>query len=114
MDAVVSTAKSLHIEDRQVHMEQFTVTTSGDPFTAELKQSKKVLEVGAQQTLLDVLKEVGLDVDSSCEVGNCGTCKVDVIDGRVEHKGTGLLEEEKCGAMLACVSRGVGRIVLDL
>lgn len=114
MDAVASTAKSLHISDKQVHMEQFTVTTSGDPFTAELKASKKVVEVGATQTLLDVLKEAGLDVDSSCEVGNCGTCKVDVVDGRVEHKGTGLLEEEKCGAMLACVSRGVGRIVLDL
>lgn len=114
MDAVMSTAKSLHIEDKQVHMEQFTVTTSGDPFTAELKQSKKVVEVGAEQTLLDVLKQAGLDMDSSCEVGNCGTCKIDVVDGRVEHKGTGLLEEEKCGAMLACVSRGVGRIVLDL
>ena len=114
IDAVVSTAKALHIEDMQVHMEQFTVATSGDPFTAELKRSKRVVEVGAQQTLLDVLREAGLDVDSSCEVGNCGTCKVDVVDGRVEHKGTGLLEEEKCGTMLACVSRGVGKIVLDL
>lgn len=114
MDAVKSTAKSLHIEDKQVHMEQFTITTSGDPFTAELKQSKKTLEVGAEQTLLDVLKQAGLDVDSSCEVGNCGTCRIDVVGGRVDHKGTGLLEEEKCGAMLACVSRGVGRIVLDL
>jgi MOSC domain-containing protein YiiM/ferredoxin-NADP reductase len=114
MDAVVATAKSLHISDKQVHMEQFTVTTSGDPFTAELKASNKVVEVGASQTLLDVLREVGMDVDSSCEVGNCGTCRVDVVDGRVEHRGTGLLEEEKCGAMLACVSRGVGRIVLDL
>ncbi|KAF3042665.1 hypothetical protein E8E12_006111 [Didymella heteroderae] len=114
MDAVVSTARSLHVSETQVHMEQFTVTTSGDPFTAELKTSKKIVEVGATQTLLDVLKSVGMDIDSSCEVGNCGTCKVDVVDGRVEHKGTGLLEEEKCGAMLACVSRGIGRIVLDL
>lgn len=114
MDAVTATAKLFNIPEEQVHMEQFTVTTSGDPFTAELKQSKRVVEVGAQQTLLDVLKSVGMDVDSSCEVGNCGTCRVDVCAGRVEHRGTGLLEEEKCGAMLACVSRGVGRIVLDL
>ena len=114
MNAVIATAKDLNIPDALVHMEQFTVTTSGDPFTAELKQSKKIVEVGATQTLLDVLKGAGMDIDSSCEVGNCGTCKVDVCDGRVEHKGTGLLDEEKCGAMLACVSRGVGRIVLDL
>jgi ferredoxin len=55
-----------------------------------------------------------LDVDSSCEVGNCGTCKVDVCAGRVEHRGTGLLEAEKAAAMLSCVSRGIGTIVLDL
>jgi MOSC domain-containing protein YiiM/ferredoxin-NADP reductase len=114
MDAVTATAKDLNIPDALIHIEQFVVTTSGDPFTVELKQSKKIVEVGATQTLLDVLKGVGMDVDSSCEVGNCGTCKVDVCDGRVEHKGTGLLDEEKCGAMLACVSRGIGSIVLDL
>ncbi|KAJ8117935.1 hypothetical protein OPT61_g983 [Boeremia exigua] len=114
MDAVVSAANDLNIPDSLVHMEQFTVTTSGDPFTAELKQSKKVVEVGATQTLLDVLKDAGLDIDSSCEVGNCGTCRIDVSGGRVEHKGTGLLDEEKCGAMLSCVSRGIGRIILDL
>lgn len=114
MDSVCAIARQLGIPDALVHVEQFTVTTSGDPFTAELKQSKKVVEVGATQSLLDVLKEAGMDVDSSCEVGNCGTCKVDVCSGRVEHKGTGLMDEEKCGAMLACVSRGIGRIVLDL
>lgn len=114
MDAVTAIATDLSIPEALVHLEQFTVTTSGDPFTAELKQSNQILEIGASQTLLDVLKSAGLDVDSSCEVGNCGTCKVDVCGGRVEHKGTGLLDEEKCGAMLACVSRGIGRIVLDL
>ena len=114
MDAVASTAESLNIPPAYIHMEQFTVITSGDPFTVELAQSKKVLEVGATQTLLDMLRSVGLDVESSCEVGNCGTCKVDFTEGRVLHKGTGLLEEEKCGAMLSCVSRGVGRIVVDL
>ncbi|KAJ4988269.1 MOSC domain-containing protein [Stagonosporopsis vannaccii] len=114
MDAVVAKAGDLYIPDALVHLEQFTVTTSGDPFTAELKQSKKVLEVGATQTLLDALKGAGLEIDSSCEVGNCGSCKVDVCGGRVEHEGIGLMDEEKCGAMLACVSRGVGRIVLDL
>ena len=114
MDAVQATAKRYGVPDSSVHFEQFTVTTSGDPFTVELKQSKKVVEVGPTQSLLDALKAAGMDVDSSCEVGNCGTCKVDVCDGRIEHRGTGLLEDEKCGAMLSCVSRGVGRIVLDL
>ncbi|RAR12375.1 3-chlorobenzoate-3,4-dioxygenase reductase subunit [Stemphylium lycopersici] len=114
MDAVVDTAKSYGIPESSVHIEAFTVATSGDPFTAELKQSKKTVEVGPTQSLLDALKAVGMDIDSSCEVGNCGTCKVDVCSGRIEHRGTGLQEEEKEGSMLSCVSRGVGNVVLDL
>ncbi|CAN9088009.1 unnamed protein product [Alternaria alternata] len=113
-DAVIATAKSYGIPESSVHIEAFTVATSGDPFTAELKQSGKTVEVGATESLLDALKAVGMDIDSSCEVGNCGTCRVDVCGGRVEHQGTGLLDEEKAGSMLTCVSRGVGRIVLDL
>jgi MOSC domain-containing protein YiiM/ferredoxin-NADP reductase len=114
MDDVVAAAKKYNISDSCVHLEQFTVTTSGDPFTVELKESKKTIEVGATQTLLDALKAIGMDIDSSCEVGNCGTCKVDVCTGRIEHKGTGLLDDEKGDSMLSCVSRGVGTIVLDL
>ena len=114
MDAVVDTAKSFNIPESSVHIEAFTVNTSGDPFTAELKQSGRTVEVGPTQSLLDVLKAVGMDVDSSCEVGNCGTCKVDVCSGRIEHRGTGLLDDEKQESMLSCVSRGVGTIVLDL
>jgi ferredoxin len=110
----VSTAISYGIPESSVHIEAFIVATSGDPFTAELKQSNKTVEVGPTQSLLDALKEVGMDIDSSCEVGNCGTCRVEVCEGRVEHRGTGLLEKEKEGGMLSCVSRGVGRIVLDL
>jgi hypothetical protein len=32
----------------------------------------------------------------------------------VEHRGTGLLDEEKKGMMFSCVSRGIGALVLDL
>jgi MOSC domain-containing protein YiiM/ferredoxin-NADP reductase len=114
MDAVVSVAKEVGMPETSVHLEQFAVATSGDPFTVELKQSGKTLEVGPTQSLLDVLRDVGMDIDSSCEVGNCGTCTVGVCSGRVEHRGTGLSDDEKKDSMLSCVSRGVGRIVLDL
>jgi MOSC domain-containing protein YiiM/ferredoxin-NADP reductase len=114
MDDVVAIAKKYDVPDSSVHLEQFNVTASGDPFTVELKESKKTIEVGATQSLLDALRAVGMYIDSACEVGNCGTCKVDVCSGRVEHKGTGLLDDEKGEAMLSCVSRGVGTIVLDL
>jgi ferredoxin len=47
-------------------------------------------------------------------VGNCGTCRISVVEGRVEHRGVGLPESEKEEAMLSCVSRGVGRVVVEI
>jgi ferredoxin len=97
-----------------MHLESFMALTSGDPFTAELAESKKLLKVKEEHTLLDVLRDAGFDIPSSCEVGNCGTCRVGVGNGKVEYRGTGLLEGEKRGAMLSCVSKAIERLVLDL
>jgi ferredoxin len=101
------------VGEDEIHYEAFQIATSGDPFTVELKQSQKILEVPAEKTLLQVMREAGLEVDSSCEAGNCGTCRLEVCSGQVEHRGSALSGEDKAKAMLSCVSRGVGHIVID-
>lgn len=114
MNAVRDTASELGIPSENVRFEAFQVDSTGDPFTARLAESEKTLEVPSGESLLDVLRCAGFDIPSTCEAGNCGTCRVGVRGGRVEHRGTGLLENEKETAMLSCVSRGIGDIVLDL
>lgn len=124
----------------EVHYEAFTADTGGDPFEVEVtfaqdsdkkdsddgekndgkkdtgKSKGRLLTVGAEETLLEVLRRTfgDDDVPSSCEVGSCGTCRVGLRSGRVEHRGTALGEEEKEGAMLSCVSRGVGKIAIEI
>ncbi|KAJ5912293.1 hypothetical protein N7504_001176 [Penicillium tannophilum] len=114
MNAVRNTAKKSGFPERNVHFESFQASTTGDPFTAELAESKEKVEVMGGESLLDALRAAGFDLPSTCEAGNCGTCRVGVRNGRIEHRGTGLLENEKDSAMLSCVSRGIGHIVLDL
>ncbi|KAF2472512.1 3-chlorobenzoate-3,4-dioxygenase reductase subunit [Lindgomyces ingoldianus] len=114
MDGVRDTSKEFDVPESSVHFETFAIMTGGDPFTTKLRESKKTVEVESSQTLLDALREVGMDINSSCEAGNCGTCRVSVCSGRVEHRGTGLLEREKQSVMLSCVSRSIGPIVLNL
>ncbi|XXH04292.1 hypothetical protein Hte_010706 [Hypoxylon texense] len=134
MDQAVLEAKRRRLGEDEVHFEAFGADTTGDPFEVEVVRSAReekrekrekekekekeseVLQVGAEETLLEVLrKHFGDDdVPSSCEVGNCGTCKVVVRSGRVEHRGTALLDEEKREAMLSCVSRGIGRIAIEI
>ncbi|KAH7018558.1 pyruvate kinase-like protein [Microdochium trichocladiopsis] len=74
----------------QVHFESFGSAESGtgQPFEVEIKRSGKVLQVPRDKSLLEVLTEVGFDVDSSCLVGNCGSCVVDYsCGGRKERRG---------------------------
>ncbi|KAI2603175.1 PK beta-barrel-protein domain-containing protein-like protein [Hypoxylon fragiforme] len=99
----------------QIHFEEFgsTATGTGDPFEAEIKATGEVFQVPREKSLLDVLNEAGFGIDSSCLVGNCGMCTVDVCKGKVEHQGVALEEEQKESSMLTCVSRGKGRIVID-
>ncbi len=114
LDSLHSTAKSLNFARTSISSEAFAISTSGDPFTVDISDEGKVLEVKEEESLIDVLRSAGFDVASSCEVGNCRTCRIGVRKGTVLHRGTGLLEEEKKGMMLSCVSQGMGTLVLDL
>ncbi|RJE24353.1 MOSC domain protein [Aspergillus sclerotialis] len=112
--AVSEVAKELGLPEASVHFESFQVDSTGDPFVAELAESGKDVEVPGGESLLDTLRAAGFDIPSTCEAGNCGTCRVGVRSGKIDHRGTGLVGNEKDTAMLSCVSRGIGRIVLDL
>jgi len=130
IDEVKARVEELDIPESEVHYEAFVVDTGGDPFTVDVEgltddvpRAKggaiRDLKVGGEETLLQVLRKAGLEVGSSCEVGNCGTCRVGVRKGRIEHRGSGLPEDEKAGVgdgkdMLSCVSRGVGHIIVEI
>jgi len=72
--------------------------------------------VAPGETLLHALRAAGIDVASDCEEGLCGTCEVPVLYGEVDHRDKVLSGEEKSRSirMMACCSRGKGRIELAL
>ena len=121
MDAARAAVDARGIPPDEVHYEAFAAdddaaaAAAGDAFEAEVAgPAARLLRVAADETLLDALRREVPDFPSSCEVGSCGTCKVRLVHGRVQHRGTALLPEERETAMLACVSRGIGRITIEL
>lgn len=103
------------IPDKEVHFEAFETDVSGDPFEAIVSnKGGRVIKVGEEESLLESLQKHFDDIDSSCGVGNCGTCLVRLRDGRVDHRGTALTEDEKATSMLSCVSRGIERIIIEI
>lgn len=114
MDEAARETKAHCIPESEVHFEAFEADVSGDPFEAVVaNREDMLLKVGEEETLLEVLQK-HFDVDSSCNVGNCGTCRIGLKGGLVDHRGTALTEEEKGSSMLACVSRGIGRITIEI
>lgn len=99
----------------QLYFEDFggVTTGTGDPFEAEVRATGQVLHVAAEKSLLNVLNDAGFDIESSCMVGNCGTCMVEYCKGEVLHQVLALDNDQKETALVSCVSRGKGRIMID-
>ncbi|SMC24124.1 hypothetical protein SAMN02745857_01756 [Andreprevotia lacus DSM 23236] len=119
IDAVRGAAAQLGIVDERIHFERFAAVTSGQDraFEVVLRRSQRVIPVAADQTVLMAVQAAGVDVLSDCGVGNCGTCAVKVLAGKVEHRDSALSrnERERAGLMCICVSRARGpRLELDL
>ena len=100
-----------------LHFERFTATpvVGGRPFALRLSGSGEVLEVPADRSALDVLRENDPDTPYSCRQGFCGVCRRRVVSGTVEHRDRRLSDRERAeGQMLVCVSRAPEGECLEL
>lgn len=106
--------------DDAVHFEYFKNTTEIDDsstFEISLARSALTLDVPGGKTILEVLRENGVPMPSSCEQGACGTCSVNVLDGEPDHQDVHLnnTEKEAGDRIMTCVSRSKSdRLVLDI
>jgi ferredoxin-NADP reductase len=80
-------------------------------------QSGLTLKVAPGVSVLQALRDAGLDRPSSCEQGVCGTCECRVLEGEVDHRDSILSASERAAndVMMTCVSRAKGALlVLDI
>lgn len=113
-------AAELGWPETAVHFEYFKNTNKIDDsstFEIALARSCVTLKVPAGKTILEVMREAGVDMPSSCEQGACGTCLATVIEGEPDHQDVYLNDAEKESGtkIMTCVSRAKSaRLVLDL
>ena len=98
-----------HWSPTAVHFEAFseaeTHKADDKPFRVRLARTNKVLEVPVTKTILEVLRDNGLEVPSSCETGTCGTCRTKMLAGEADHRDLVLAEHERADTIMICVSR---------
>ena len=108
-----------HWSATSIHVESFadagTLAAPDDrPFRVRLARSGVVVDVGANQSILDALRGQGLDVPSSCESGTCGTCRTRLVAGEADHRDLVLTDAEQADTIMVCVSRArSAEIVID-
>jgi vanillate monooxygenase ferredoxin subunit len=121
MDLVETTAASTWAPDA-VHLEYFVADPAAlagpsTGFTVKLARHGGEFAVPEGRTIIEVLAEHGVPVETSCEQGVCGTCITGVLEGEPDHRDVFLTDAEKRAGdrMTVCVSRAMGpRLVLDL
>lgn len=110
-------ALSGHWPEGQVHFEDFNPQAGRDfvnsAFSVSVKSTGDSFRVDEASTILETLRANGLRVPSSCESGTCGSCKMKLLAGEVEHRDFVLEADEYNSAIMVCVSRGKGDIEID-
>jgi ferredoxin len=87
-------------------------------YTITLSPVGDTIPCGPEQTVLAAILGSGASVMFGCRGGGCGTCKMRVSSGQVEHgrcSAAVLLEEErKSGWFLSCQARALSDLTIEL
>jgi len=121
LDAIETSTS--HWPPGTLHIERFAAKPVAaapgalDTFEVVCQRSGVNLKIDPDQSILDAAEDAGLKVLASCRAGVCGTCEVDVLGGKPDHRDSVLSAEERASNefMLVCISRSLSpRLVLDL
>ncbi|NPT37356.1 PDR/VanB family oxidoreductase [Paraburkholderia xenovorans] len=125
MERVVAIGET-RVQPQAIHLERFAAdpasTTSAesaalDTFDVRIASSGATVRVDRNTTIVAALASIGIEVDTSCGEGVCGTCMVDVVSGTPEHRDHCLSKAERASGKVicCCISRAASPVlVLDL
>jgi phthalate 4,5-dioxygenase reductase subunit len=108
-----------HWSQAAVHFESFVDAGAAQKahdkaFAVVLAKSGDRVVVEPGESILDAMRAQGHQAPSSCESGTCATCRTRLLAGEADHRDLVLMEHEKEGQIMLCVSRALTpEIVID-
>ena len=117
-------AATAHWPAGTVHFEFFSTPVAAaaplrqadrpDIFQVRLASNGAVYTVPPDRSIVEVLRENGVECETSCEAGICGTCRTRYLEGSPEHHDFLLSDEEHEEFVLICCARSQSdMLVLD-
>lgn len=124
MDSARKILQSLGVSEARIRQESFGTNTAPASIPGsetlsgrvEFVRSGKSCESTQGKTLLEIAETHGVSIPWSCRQGQCGTCVVRLLRGRIRMDSEDGLPPElkERGYILACVGRPDGNVVVDL
>ncbi len=101
-----------HWSPASIHFESFmdagaAAKPEDRAFTVVLAKSGARIEVPPGMSILEAMRDAGHEAPSSCESGTCGTCRTRLVAGEADHRDLVLMDDEKAGQIMICVSRAL-------
>jgi len=93
-----------------------TIVPAAKPQTSTVifARSGKEVACSEDEFILDVADRAGIELDSNCRSGSCGTCKQKLVEGNVAYDGElDALSDIEPGFILACSARAIGQVSID-
>lgn len=93
-----------------------TILPTAKPLTSTVifARSGKEVACSEDEFILDVAERAGVELDSDCRSGNCGTCKQKLLEGDIAYDGElDALKDIESGFILTCSARAIGKVAID-
>ncbi|KAG1694964.1 Tetrachlorobenzoquinone reductase [Nymphon striatum] len=94
-------------QNHELHYEKFSASSDqqddeNSPFKVKVNSTGKIYDISADDSILGVLTDDGIDIPFACTSGVCGTCITDVLEGDIDHRDEILSDEEKASNEYMC------------
>jgi vanillate monooxygenase ferredoxin subunit len=85
------------------------------PFKIGISRTGELIDVPANCSIVKALRDHGIDIETSCEEGYCGTCITRCLEGDPVHRDSVLSESERETFVMVCRARSRSPVlVLDV
>ena len=84
-------------------------------FEVKINSTNAAFVVPPDRTIVEVLRDNGIEVETSCESGLCGTCRTRYLGGEPDHQDLILNDDERERDVLICCARSLSPVLfLDI
>ncbi len=124
IDCAIASAMACGWGSARIHFERFgspatppVPVNADEEFVIRLSRSGLSIRVRGDQTVVEALEENGVQIETACRNGVCGTCRTKVSEGVPDHRDYYLTDDEKAAndEFIPCCSRSLTPVlVVDL